>query len=159
MMWSLKSKIIFVTVVAILGALFLFPLSRAQLPLSFFTSPEINSPGDWVKDEQIKVYTDKVVLDVRNATWVGFTNTNSMDPFLDQGANALEIVPEDPYSIKAGDIISYQSRYGVIIHRVIEQGEDEEGVYYMVKGDNNTSKDPLKVRFEDVKGVLVAVIY
>ena len=159
MVVSLKSALIFITGIVLLLAAGVFSLTDAHLPFSFYTAPEINSPGNWVTQDQIKVYEDKVVLDVKQATWVGFTNTNSMDPFLDQGANALEITPTDPYSITSGDIISYHSPYGVIVHRVVERGEDEQGVYYLVKGDNNTIEDPAKVRFKDVQGVLVAVIY
>ncbi|MBI2146640.1 signal peptidase I, partial [Candidatus Woesearchaeota archaeon] len=43
--------------------------------------------------------------------------------------------------------------------RVIEKGVDDDGVYYLVKGDNNRFADPLKVRYADVVGVVVAVIY
>ncbi|MBI2665199.1 hypothetical protein HYX12_01090 [Candidatus Woesearchaeota archaeon] len=79
--------------------------------------------------------------------------------FLDKDTNAIEVLPKDPDSVKIGDIISYNSPYGVIIHRVVEKGMDEHGQYFVVKGDNNTLSDPVKVRFNDLKGVVVAVIY
>lgn len=134
-------------------------LPASFFPTSFFSSPEVSSPSDWIKEEQIKVYPDRVLLEIQNPSWAAFTDTNSMDPFLDETANAIEIKPKNPEQIKAGDVISYQSSYGLVIHRVIEKGEDEEGVYYLVKGDNNSFKDPFKVRFEEVKGVVVAIIY
>ncbi|MBU0457393.1 MAG: hypothetical protein ABH824_03705 [Nanoarchaeota archaeon] len=133
--------------------------SDAHLPTTIFGGAEQHSPSNWVKEEQIKVYNDKVILDIQDAIWAGFTDTNSMDPFIDETSHAIEISPENPQSINLGDVISYQTEKGIIIHRVIEKGEDKKGIYYIVKGDNNRFEDPIKVRFEDVKGVLVAVIY
>ena len=125
----------------------------------FQKSPEIQSPSDWIKEEQIKVYNDRVILNIKNSSWARFTNTNSMDPFLDEESNAIEIIPVDPTEIQAGDIVSYKITEATIIHREIERGEDREGVYYILKGDNNSLKDPVKVRFNQITGVVVAVIY
>lgn len=136
-------------------------LTRAdqQMPLTFLGGRENSSPGDWVKEEQIQVYPQGVFLDLPGAQWAGFTDTNSMDPFIDETANAIEISPHHPDAIQAGDVIAYHTSYGVLIHRVIEKGVDDEGIYYLVKGDNNRFKDPFKVRFGEVQGVVVAVIY
>ena len=123
------------------------------------SAPERSSPGDWIKEDQIRVYSDHINLDIKNANWSKFTNTNSMDPFLDEASNAIEIMPESPEDIQVGDIISYETVYGILIHRVTEIGEDGDGIYYIMKGDNNTLRDPFKVRFSDVHGVLVAIIY
>ncbi len=133
-------------------------MTEKQMPASI-SALEVSSPNDWVKESQISVYSDRIILNIKDATWASFTDTNSMDPVLDAGANALEILPKSANDINVGDIISYQSSQGVIIHRVIEKGSDKEGIYYIVKGDNNSAQDPGKVRFKDVKGVVVAVIY
>ncbi|OGZ62817.1 MAG: hypothetical protein A2639_01975 [Candidatus Staskawiczbacteria bacterium RIFCSPHIGHO2_01_FULL_34_27] len=82
-----------------------------------------------------------------------------MDPFIDEDSHAIEIIPDSPGKIQVGDVISYKTSYGIIIHRVINKGEDNKGVYYLVQGDNNTIRDPFKVRFDEVQGVVVAVIY
>jgi len=85
-----------------------------------------------------------------------------MDPLLDEDSHAIEISPATPEQINVGDIISYQTEMGVIIRRVVENRGDEEdgeGIYYIVKGDNNKFHDPFKVRFADVVGVVVAIIY
>lgn len=152
--------------ILILGALFMLAfslsaiaLTDSQQPLSFLGGAELSSPGDWVSEEQIKVYDDAVILQLTGATWAKFTDTNSMDPFLDEGANAIEIMPDSAEEIQVGDIISYRSGNGIIIHRVIEVSEDKDGIYYTVQGDNNTFADPTKVRYDDVVGVLVAIIY
>jgi hypothetical protein len=117
------------------------------------------SPGDHIKENQIKVYSNKVELEIPNAVWSKFTDTNSMDPFLDQGSNGIEIAPKNESDISIGDIISYQSTDGVIIHRVIGTNKDEQGTYFTVKGDNNPIQDPARVRFSQIKGILVGIIY
>ncbi|MEK6867463.1 MAG: signal peptidase I [Nanoarchaeota archaeon] len=124
-----------------------------------FSSAEIMSPEDHITEEQIKVYDDRVVLDVDDPIWSSFTDTNSMDPLLDVGANGIEIKPQFEDDISVGDVISYKSGNGVVIHRVIEIGTDEEGTYYIVKGDNNPIADKEKIRFEDIQGILIAVVY
>ena len=122
---------------------------------------EKNSPSDWVSESQIKVTRDRVVVELPDAVWATFTDTNSMDPVIDAGANALEIVPTSPGQIHAGDIVSYESKLvdGTIIHRVIETGEDSQGWYAIFKGDNLSQPDPEKVRWEQIKRVVVAIIY
>lgn len=144
---------------AVIILLTVFTLADNQMPLTLLGGQENSSPSDWVKENQIQVYPQQVILDISGAKWAGFTNTNSMDPFIDETANAIEITPTHPDAINVGDVISYQTIYGVLIHRVIEKGVDEEGMYYIVKGDNNRFQDPFKVRFKDVQGVVVAVIY
>ena len=140
--------------------LLIFSLSMAVYGLSDRAlTKERDSPSDWIKEEQIRVLKDKVVIELNDATWASFTNTNSMDPFIDEDSHAIEIIPENQDDIHVGDVISYNSSFGQIIHRVIEKDVDEKGMYYIVQGDNNPLADPIKVRFNDVTGVVVAVIY
>ncbi|MBN1502501.1 hypothetical protein JW930_03075 [Candidatus Woesearchaeota archaeon] len=119
------------------------------------------SPYNWISEGDIHVYKDKVVIDISNAEWATFTDTNSMDPVLDFGANAIEIIPNSPQDIHVGDIVSYElsDSHGTIIHRVIETGFDEEGWYMRTRGDNNPRPDPSKIRFEQVRRIVVALIY
>jgi hypothetical protein len=119
------------------------------------------SPYDWVGEQNIHVENDKVTINIKNAEWSKFTDTNSMDPVIDAGANAIQIVPKDIADIHVGDIVSYTSGYadGTIIHRVIEIGYDDKGWYCLMKGDNNSRNDQGKVRFSQIKRVVVAIIY
>lgn len=128
-------------------------------PFSFLSS-ERQSPSDWLSDEQIKVMKNMVVIKEENVILSSFADTNSMDPLLDKDASGLEIEPVAG-ELKVGDIISYRSEVlgGVVIHRIIEMGEDEKGTYYLVQGDNNNFRDPEKVRFEQIEGVLIGVLY
>lgn len=137
-----------------------------QYPLSFDSivkniAPEKSSPADHIKKEQIHVYSDKIIIDLSDAVWSEFADTNSMDPVLDINSNGIEIKPKSADEILVGDVISYQSDTfnGVVIHRVVEKGTDEQGIYFITKGDNNPVPDPEKVRFSQVKGILVGVIY
>jgi hypothetical protein len=127
----------------------------------FFKNKELISPSDWVKQQQIHLFDNKVVIDIEDPQWAIFTDTNSMDPVIDAGAHAIEIVPESPEQISVGDIVSYKSEYadGNVIHRVVYIDNDDEGWYCRMKGDNNPFEDPGKIRFEQIQRVLVAVIY
>jgi hypothetical protein len=122
---------------------------------------EVASPGDWVKENQIGVYSKDVVLDISDAQWATFTDTHSMEPVLSSRANAIEVVPKSADEIKVGDIVSYESKYadGFIVHRVIEKNVDSDGTYFIIKGDNNPEADPGKIRFDQIRRVVVAIIY
>ena len=139
-------------------------MANSEKPYDFNVFNRINereSPSDWVKENQIHVYKDKIVIDLDGAVWSRFTDTNSMDPLFDAGSNGIEIIPQSVDQVEIGDIISYRSEYadGIIIHRVIDKREDEKGVYFIVKGDNNDNADPGKIRFEQIEGVLVGILY
>jgi hypothetical protein len=124
-------------------------------------SKEVQSPSDWIKESQIHVYEDRIILDIEGAAWSRFTDTNSMDPLIDKGSNGIEIKPDSADDIQVGDIISYKSEYStdILIHRVINKSQDDEGVYFTVKGDNNNAADPGKIRFRQIEGVLVGILY
>ncbi len=152
-------KILLILLVFILGM-----VSSSVIPIEMpfgNKTAEKNSPYDWIKLNQINVYKDKVVLDIENPVLVAISDTNSMDPVLDEFSNAIEIYPKTEEDIHVGDIVSYKSQYvkNNIIHRVVEINEDEQGWYAVMKGDNLNETDPEKVRFEQIQRVVVAVIY
>lgn len=136
------------------------PLEDVEIPYQVSGS-ERASPSDWISEEQISVYKDRIVIRVENASWARYADSNSMDPVLDKGANGLEIVPRSEDDLKVGDIVAYECDWvdGVVVHRIIELGQDNQGWYAITKGDNNHSKDPSRVRFSDIKYVLVGLIY
>lgn len=134
-------------------------LDNLRTPLFEGRAPEVASPGDRIMEDQIKVFKDRIVINVENAQWARFTDTNSMDPIFDQGSNTLEIKPETPADVEVGDIISYYYGERIIVHRVTDIGTDEAGVFYTVQGDNNESNDPIKVRFDQIHGVVIGILY
>ena len=131
-----------------------------ELPY-FSLNSEQASPANRIKENQIQIFKDKILINVQNAFLASYADTNSMDPLIDQGANGIEIKPEIPEYIQIGDIIAYTPSWtnGLVAHRVVEIGSDNQGIYYIAKGDNNPDADPGKIRFNQIKYVLIGVIY
>jgi signal peptidase I len=140
----------------------------------FFTKgPEEQfSPSDTIAEDQIKVYKNGVyinlkdqdnndwliMMDLDDPSWSTFADTNSMDPVFDKEANTVRIhVPAEELAV--GDIVSYQSDDSIIIHRIVHKEYDEDGLYFILKGDNNPVSDPGKVRPEQILGKIVAILY
>jgi hypothetical protein len=117
------------------------------------------APADYLPQEKIHVYGNSIVLDVKDAQWSKFTSTGSMIPVFDENANAVQVLPKSPDDISIGDIIAFMQDREIIIHRVVDTGTDEQGFYYITKGDNNILADTEKVRFEQIEGKVIAVIY
>ncbi|MBI4016126.1 MAG: signal peptidase I [Candidatus Aenigmarchaeota archaeon] len=137
-----------------------FVVEQAKnLKSGLFGSEDVPSPKDRVPEDRIHVFPNQVLLDIRGAQWSRFTDTNSMDPVIDNGSNAIQIIPQSADDIQVGDIISYDSEYGTIIHRVAEVGNDKNGWYAIAKGDNNPTADPFKIRFSQIKRVVVGIVY
>ena len=119
------------------------------------------SPFSRIRKEDIKIYNDRIIIYVNKAFGAGFTESTSMFPFIHEDVFALEVKPKSQGELRVGDVIGFESKVfnTTIIHRIVSIGEDEEGWYAITKGDNNPAPDPGKVRFEDIHGVLVGLIY
>ena len=148
-------------IITIIGLFYLAFEKEVTIPILKLSGVERLSPPDHIKEENIHVYSDRVVIDIENPEWATFTSTKSMDPIIDVGANSIQIVPQNKSIVGVGDIASYESVYatGTIIHRIVHIGEDELGTYYYLKGDNNILKDPGKVRFNQIRRITVGIIY
>ncbi len=120
------------------------------------TTNAILSPTNTVNQETIKVYPDKVLLNLTNATLIQIEDTHSMEPTLNKNSNAL-IQPKKDFEV--GDIVLYQTQNTRIIHRIIAKNQDQEGTYFILKGDNSKEIDPEKIRENQIQGVVVAIIY
>lgn len=161
----------------ILGAGSALILPSVLLPTKespfFIQGPqERASPSNTIKEDQIKVYRNGVYvslqdqdendwliqMDLDDPSWSTFTDTNSMDPVFDIEANTVRIkVPAD--SLEVGDIVSYTKGDVIIIHRIVHKDVDEKGLYFILKGDNNPTSDPGKVRPDQILGKVVAIFY
>jgi len=139
--------------------LFLTNLNKEK-PFSF-SSNEIKSPGDWIKESDVKIRDKAVTLVIDNATWSTFTDTNSMDPVIDVKSHAIKLRPGKASDLQVGDIISYKSEdfNAVIIHRIVDISSDDLGIFFITKGDNNKYTDSEKIRFEQITGVVVGILY
>lgn len=122
------------------------------------TLSEGSSPGNWIKEEQIEVYSDKIIIYIENISLSNYAKTGSMRPTLDAGHNGIRIKPNSPEEIKEGDIISFSKENDIIVHRVVQKGQDEKGFWFITKGDNNLQSDE-KVYFEQIRYITIGVLY
>ncbi len=122
---------------------------------------ERESPADRIKDSDVNAFSNSVRIDIKNAKWRNYIDSNSMDPLIDEGTTTIEINPKYPSDIKIGDIVAYDvDGYDyAFVHRVVDIGNDEEGVYFITKGDNFYKEDPDKLRFSDIEGIVVGILY
>ena len=118
----------------------------------------LGGPSDWVSGGDIFVFDDEVVIKIDNATLAGYEGTGSMEPVLGAGSTGIRVVPEGAGEVNLGDIVSFRKDGVLIVHRVVEKGMDNEGVYFITKGDNSEFVDE-KIRFEDIEYVLVGVVW
>jgi len=81
-----------------------------------------------------------------------------MKPLLDKGANGIRITPKNENEINVGDIVSYKFKDILVVHRVVEKGTDDKGIYFITQGDNNILSDG-KIRFDDIEYVTIGIIW
>lgn len=117
------------------------------------------TPFDHIKKDQIMVTENRVIIKNDNVNWAEYTDTGSMEPVLSQSANGIEIKPASVEDIHVGDIISYYYDGKVIVHRVVRIGIDRGGWYAVTKADTSDREDPQKVRFSQLNGILIGIIY
>ena len=98
---------------------------------------------------------------MKDVFWWNIADTNSMDPVLDIGANALSVPLKSEGQLHEGDVAFYHSEIAkqTIVHRVVEINSDDQGWYSKFKGDNLEHIDPENVRFKQIEGVLIGIIY
>jgi signal peptidase I len=121
------------------------------------------SPADRIDDSDISVSGNSARINLKNAKWRRrrYIDSNSMDPLIDAGTTTIEIKPKYASEIQVGDIIAYdvEGYDYAFVHRVIKIGNDEDGVYFTTKGDNYWQEDPDKVRFSQIEGIVVGILY
>jgi len=142
----------------ILGLYFVYgfeiPASFDYLGVSFDNS----TPFDFIKENDIQVYEDKIIINVDGASIGKYASTGSMKPVLDSDSNGIRIKPQSEKDVHIGDIITFRQEGYLIIHRVIDIGTDNEGTYFITKGDNNDIIDG-KIRFKDIEYITIGVIW
>jgi len=136
--------------------------SNNEFPFTglFSKNTEEASPQDYIKENQIQVFKDKVIIFINDAQISSYEDTNSMDPLFDISHNGIEVKPNCE-ELQIGDIIAYKANWvnGIVIHRIISKSIDKEGLFYTTKGDNSQINDPQKVRCSEIKNKLVGVLY
>lgn len=122
-------------------------------------SEEVSHPQSRVDLSDVFVGEREVLIKIPLVQEGIVAASNSMDPVLEENNIVLEVTPQSPAELHVGDIIIYQSGDSRIIHRIVDIGYDTEGWYAITKGDNNSLPDPVKVRFVQVLGVVIGIIY
>ncbi len=71
------------------------------------------------------------------------------------------VKPQRAEEVKEGDIIAYTSEEasGLVVHRVVKVGKDENSWFAVTKGDNAAVNDQAKVRFRQVRYIVVGILY
>jgi len=148
--------------------------------LNFFL---ITHPGDWIRSEHItKITPNEFCFRYGNLTYSGVVGTRSMVPTIYKDAALLLTKNFTKEDLHVGDIIAVKESnvlkiinyplYMLVgidvgevenadsyVHRIIYIGEDAEGWFAITKGDNCILPDLRKVRFEDVEGVVIGILY
>ena len=152
------NKKVFLVVFLIACTIIIASNNNIRYPFSI-NSNSVDSPSDHISDNELHVFADKIVIEKQDLIWAKIKDTHSMEPALNKDSITLEVIPESSSSINKGDIISYRYNSMIIIHRVTETGKDEQGWFALTKGDNNKEPDPYKVRFSQIKGLVVGILY
>jgi hypothetical protein len=112
-----------------------------------------------IKLNSIVSDNNRVVILVNDSFVSLFDNTSSMLPIINHNTKAIEIIPQSVNDLNIGDIVSYQKGTELIVHRIVDMGYDSDGYYAITRGDANLAVDPGKVRFKEIKGKIVVLIY
>jgi hypothetical protein len=118
----------------------------------------ILSSNDFLSEDNILVYPDKIVIKISNASIQNYADTKSMVPIITYNTNGIVVLPKSEDELRVGDIISFRHKENEFVHRIVEISEDEQGIYFITKGDNSNVYDD-KVRFEEITGLVVGLIY
>ena len=159
-----KIELILILLILFVNLFFLIFLKNPAIVSGLFFYESINNnynmraPHDFVNPEDIEVYPEKIVINIKNYTISKYKDSGSMIPVLGEGANGVGITPKSEKDIHIGDIITFKQGNSFIVHRVIEEGIDDYGIFFITKGDNNDFDDG-KIRFSQIESVLVAIIY
>ena len=136
--------------------------SGTEMPLGLNVFGNYNktlkAPGNWIKQQDISVYDNAIVINIENASLGKYASTGSMLPLLDENSCGIRIIPKSEQEINVGDIVTFEQNRKLIIHRVIEKGKDETGVWFITKGDNSEIADR-KIRFKDIRYITIGILW
>ncbi|MBU4070322.1 MAG: signal peptidase I [Nanoarchaeota archaeon] len=158
-----KIELVLILLILFVNLFFLISLKNPAIVSGLFFYESINgndlkAPHDFVSPNDIEVYPEKIIINLKNYAISKYKDSGSMVPVLDDGANGVGITPKSEKDIHIGDIITFKQGNSFIVHRVIEKGIDDYGIFFITKGDNNDFDDG-KIRFSQIESVLVAIIY
>ena len=122
--------------------------------------------------DDVVTYKSQTIINKEDISKGRVQGTGSMLPIIPPHATILYVVPKNEEEICVGDVVyytptqedcgwlvKYDIKYDAVLHRVIEKRIDTDGEYFLLKGDSNGGQDPCKVRFKNIKQVMVGIIY
>ncbi|HLD02490.1 MAG TPA: hypothetical protein VJC07_02205 [Candidatus Nanoarchaeia archaeon] len=120
---------------------------------------ERDSPADRLTKDNIQFYPNRVIIDFNGVSGTKYTNTNSMDPTLDEDTIGLEIPVTGDTKLKVGDIVAYEdSQSGnLFVHRI--KKVISEGKLYIVGADNIKFFGNEIVSHDRIKYVSIGLLY
>jgi signal peptidase I len=143
---------------AIIFYMLFFVQNSYSLTVFALKNTEVPAPNGIISSEDIVILKDRIIIHIPNTSLTFYEDTGSMKPVLDERSKGIRIRPSNESQIHIGDIISFRRKDILIVHRVIEKGEDNLGTYFVTKGDNNEFKDG-KIRFEDIEYLTIAILW
>ena len=114
--------------------------------------------SNFITEDDILIDMGQVIIEIDNPKLARYDSSGSMFPVLDKGFKGIVVQQKSSDELFVGDIITFEKDNELIVHRIVEKGIDEQGVYFITKGDNNNFADG-KIRFYQIKSILVAIIY
>ena len=130
--------------------LFLFLVS--SLPFLIGCS-NIHLPQSRISIDQISVTPLEVTINQRGLHYGILPSTGSMLPALPSGSTVL--FHNDVEDVRVGDIVQADNGICAVTHRIYSINNGS----YILKGDNNPIPDPCLYAQEDIKSIIVGVIY
>jgi hypothetical protein len=125
-------------------------------------APTVESPSKITRDE-LHFFSNRTQIDLTNYTWIYFnkSETDSMYPAIKKNSHAIGLEVDEETQISVGDIIYFEvpGVADAYAHRVVEEGSDELGEYFITKGDNNRQRDNIRIRRDQISYIIAAIIY
>ncbi len=147
---------------AIVSILILVMLAELGIIIyNIYAKDELHSPCDRIKSDDINIDEDKITIWLSDADTTNVKGSGSMSPTFAGESDLLYVVPQKESDICVGDIIVYKESKEArsVVHRVIKIEEDALGTYFITKGDHNKGEDSFKPRFNNIKWVVVGILY
>lgn len=111
-----------------------------------------------MKIKEIATYIVIILIGIIVAQHMNVVVSGSMEPALHRGD--IVIIDNSPSSAQVGDIIVYKAAWfpQPVIHRIIYIGKTPGGdTFFVTKGDNNPSPDPVAVYPDQIISKVVSI--
>lgn len=133
------------------------------MSISKYFKPTIDvpSPRDLIPQSAIKYSGKQITIDgIEPNVWITtVADTNSMDPTVDAGHTCVLTTSFKPEELAIGDVVIYANGTQLVLHRIVNIEEDNQGRKFTLKGDNNYKKDPHVIRDAHIRYLLLMIIY